>query len=404
MTLSFGMKISFSRIAVFTVLGLVVAVGLWSWRNAAADDAAGGPEREARPAPVAVARVERGSIELRRTISGTLEAHSEFVVAPKVSGQVRAVAVDIADTVSRGQIVAELDDAEFVQEVLRAKADLAVAEANLAEARSLREISQREIERFDTLRDRGFTSASQYETAESESLAREAQLKVAEAELRRAEASLEAARIRARYTRIAVDWPDGGESRLVADRFADPGDTVGTNEPILRIVELDTITAVIFVTERDYARLSPGQSARFETDAFPGEVFTGVVERIAPVFREATRQARVELAIDNADHRLKPGMFVRVRLTLDQADGVVIVPEPALTRRQNQTGVFVVVEDAELAVRWVPVTVGIQNAGRVEVSGEGVEGRVVVLGHQLIEDGSRIVIPANESRTVEAGS
>ncbi|NIR30343.1 MAG: HlyD family efflux transporter periplasmic adaptor subunit, partial [Gammaproteobacteria bacterium] len=70
-------------------------------------------------------------------------------------------------------------------------------------------------------------------------------------------------------------------------------------------VELDPITAVFYVTERDYARLKPGQEAALSTDAYPGESFSGRIVRIAPVFRESTRQARVELRVANPDLRLK---------------------------------------------------------------------------------------------------
>jgi len=85
-------------------------------------------------------------------------------------------------------------------------------------------------------------------------------------------------------------------------------------------VELDPIRAVIYVTEKDYASLDPGQSVTPTTDAFPGEVFTGTVARVSPVFRQTSRQARVELTIANSQRRLKPGMFVRVEAILDRAD------------------------------------------------------------------------------------
>ena len=62
-----------------------------------------------RPVPVAVAQIQRGPIVLQRTFSGELEALTEFVVAPKVSGRVERVLVNIADRVNRGQVVAELE-------------------------------------------------------------------------------------------------------------------------------------------------------------------------------------------------------------------------------------------------------------------------------------------------------
>ncbi|MDX1514785.1 MAG: biotin/lipoyl-binding protein, partial [Gammaproteobacteria bacterium] len=91
--------------------------------------------------PVEVAAIRTGAIEQRRTFTGTLEPKAEFVVAPKVSGRIERLNVDLADTVTRGQVVAKLDDDEFVQSVAQAEADYAVAKANLAEAVSLLNIA-----------------------------------------------------------------------------------------------------------------------------------------------------------------------------------------------------------------------------------------------------------------------
>ena len=89
----------------------------------------GKQNRQKLPAPVEVAAVENGTIEQMRSFTGTLEARSEFVVAPKIGGRMEQLQVDLADSVKRGQVVAVLDDAEYVQEVARARADLEVEKA-----------------------------------------------------------------------------------------------------------------------------------------------------------------------------------------------------------------------------------------------------------------------------------
>ena len=94
---------------------------------------------------MAVTPIVQDAIVLRRAFTGALEAGASFTVAPKVSGRVETIAVDLADPVRRGQVVAQLDDAEYEQDVAQAQADLAVAEANLEEARSLAAIARREV-------------------------------------------------------------------------------------------------------------------------------------------------------------------------------------------------------------------------------------------------------------------
>jgi RND family efflux transporter MFP subunit len=323
----------------FITAGCIVAAGVVltvAWRG---EKGTANAEWADRRAPVAVAPIERGSITLRRTFSGTLEAYSSFNVASEVSGRIESIAIDIGDPVERNQVVATLEDAEFEQAVAQADADLAVAQANLVEARSLAEISDREIQRMDDLRVEGFTSQSQLDTVEAESLARQARLKVAEAQITRSQSALKSARIRLGYSTVVAGWDGPGDERVVAERFFDEGDTVSANSPILRVVDIDRMIAVIFVTERDYASLHDNQEATFVTDAFPGETFAGSIKRIAPVFREATRQARVELLVPNPGRRLKPGMFVRAMLTLDHVDDTTIVPEAAITRRGDAEGV-----------------------------------------------------------------
>ena len=348
--------------------------------------------RVLRPVPVEVAQIQRGPIELQRTFSGELEALAEFFVAPKVSGRVERVSVNIADTVKRGQVVAELDHGEYVQAVAQAQADLEVARAKLSEAGSALEIAKREFKRTESLLKRGIASDSEFDVARQGRLARQAQLKVAAAQVTKAESSLETANIRLGYTKVTAGWSGGDELRIVADRFVDEGQTVAANAPLLLIVELHPIIGVVYVTERDYARLKTGQLVSLTTEAYAGERFSGRIERIAPVFRKSTRQARIEMTIDNPRHRLKPGMFIRTTVVLAREPEAVIIPEQAVTIRDDKSGVFIVSEDGR-SVAWREVTVGIRAGNRVQVEGAGLSGRVVTLGQQLVKDGSAITIP-----------
>lgn len=377
----------------FLVVGAVVA-----WSVFQRPEATTGKTRKSdkQPVPVEVAAIERRPIELLRTFTGTLEARAEFVVAPKVNGRVEHLNVDLADSVSRGQVVVVLDDAEYVQAVARAQAELEVARASKAEADSLLTIAKRELTRIDKLHERGLSSESQRDVARAEQLAKQAQAEVTKASLARAEADLQTARIRLGYTQVTADWQGGSERRVVAERHVDEGQTVAANAPLLRIVELDPITAVFFVTERDYGRLQTGQSATLSTDAFPGETFPANIERIAPVFRESTRQARVELRAANAELRLKPGMFVRATVMLDRVEQAVVVPEQALTVRDGREGVFLVNADGA-SVSWHEVQPGIRQGERVQLRGEDLSGQVVVLGQQLLDHGTPIRIAAQRA-------
>ncbi len=390
-----GLKIIFLTVLLIGAAAGVGWVILGQFQNRSGFDKSG---RTSRPVPVETAEIRQGPIALQRTFSGELEALAEFVVAPKVSGRVERVTVNIADTVKRGEVVAELDNDEYVQAVAQAQADLAVARANLSEAESALEIANREFKRTESLLKRGIASDSEFDAARQEQLTKQAKLKVAAAQVTKAESSLETANIRLGYTKVTAGWTIGDEYRVVAERYVDPGQTVAANAPLLLIVELDPIVGVVYVTEGDYARLEPGQLVALKTDAYPGEEFTGRIERIAPVFRKSTRQARIEMAIENPQHRLKPGMFIRATVELFQVPQATIVPEQALTIRDDRSGVFIVSEDGR-TVSWREVVVGIRQGDRVQVEGQGLSGRVVTLGQQLVKDGSAITIPGVADET-----
>ena len=351
-----------------------------------------------RPAPVEVAHIQRGPIVLRRTFNGDLEAFAEFVVAPKVSGRVERVLVNIADTVKRGRLVAELDNALYIQAVAQARADLLVAKANLAETKSALEIAKREFKRTESLLKRGIASDSDFDTVRQNQLAKQAQLDVTKAQLTKAQSSLKTENIRLGYTKVTASWTGGGDHRVVAERYLDEGQTVAANAPLLLIVELHPITAVVFVTEKDYVHMKHGQLVSLTTDAYPGEQFTGRIERIAPVFRKSTRQARIEMTIENSQHRLKPGMFIRAMVEMERVPETTIIPEQALTTRDDKIGVFVISEDGQ-TVAWRDVKLGIREGSRVQVVGEALSGLVVTLGHQLVNHGSTITIAATHGDT-----
>ena len=388
---------------ILVVVMAVVAVALFRYFSPTGQQqATADKQTRQRPAPVEVMPIEHGSIELRRTFSGALEPRAEFIVAPKVGGRVERLMLNLADRVKRGQLVGELDNDEYVQAVAQARADLAVTRANLAEARSELETAQRELERIRTLRQRGVASESQLDSAKANQLAKEVEHEVAEAQVLRAESALETANIRLGYTRITAGWSGGENERVVAERYVDEGETVAANTPLLRIVELDPITGVVFVTERDYARLQPGQQVELVTDAYPGEKFTGEIARIAPVFEPATRQARVEISVKNPEQRLKPGMFIRANVVLERKANATIVPEQALIKRGDSVGVFLVGEDGQ-SVFWHEVTAGIRDGSRVQIEADGLAGRVVTLGQQLLDDGSAISIPAERAAEQRGG-
>ncbi len=167
---------------------------------------------------------------------------------------------------------------------------------------------------------------------------------------------------------------------------------INVNSAIVSVIDIATLTAVIDVVERDYFKIRTGMLAEIETAAIPGRIFPARVSRIAPLLNEMSRQARIELELGNADHMLKPGMFIKARLIYERHDEVTIAPASALVRRNDLEGVFVADLEKNLA-NFVPIQVGFREGAKIEVASPTISGNVVVLGHHLLEDGSQIRLP-----------
>jgi len=342
--------------------------------------------------PVVVEPIVKRPISLIKQLSGTLEAQAEFIASPKVSGIVDKLYFNLGDPISRGDVVALLDKAEYEQAVLQAQAALEVANANLNEARSLVEINQRKLKRFNDLSSKGVSSASQLDLAQADYLASQAKLNVSKAELIQAKAELETVKIRRSYTKVKANWPGNDELRYVAERFVDAGETVDAKTPLLKIVKLNPVLAVFYISEKSYSDLSKDMLVKLKTDAIPGKEFQGRLRRIAPVFNVESRQARIEVEVNNDDLLLKPGMFVRAQIILEKKANVAVVPLKAISKREQQQGIFLLSKDNKTVI-WQIVETGIKQDGFVELLSPEVSGKVVTIGQQFLKNNSSVILP-----------
>ncbi|MBW2653530.1 MAG: efflux RND transporter periplasmic adaptor subunit [Deltaproteobacteria bacterium] len=349
-------------------------------------------QRQNIPVAVEVALIKKASIREVGKFTGSLHPLSEFIMAPKIAGRLEKLLVHIGDTVKTGQLVAVLDNDEYHQQVIQAKAELAVARANLEERRSTIENAKREYERTKALRKKKIASESQLDAAKSEFKTQQAKLKVASAQISQKEASLKMAEIRLSYTMMKVSGNNTTGYKVVGERFVDEGAMLAPNTPIVSILDIERLIVAIHVIGRDYPKIQTGQEAVISTDAFPGDTFRGKVIRIAPILKEKSREGRVEIEIPNSQKLLKPGMFVRVQIQFDEHDNVTVIPIAALVKRNGSQGVFVV-DPQEQKVRFIPITLGIVNGTQAEVVSPVITGEVVTLGHHLLEDGNSIMLP-----------
>jgi RND family efflux transporter MFP subunit len=372
----------------------------WWWLGHDRGPAAVGGARQKAAVAVEVVAVRAMELSDVRSLNGSLKANAEFEVATRVGGRVKTVEVQIGDEVRRGQVIARLDDDAAVQQRAQARAELNVAEASVEEAQSAQELARAEYARISRLHRQGISAEAELERAQAEQAAARARLKLAQAQVAQRQALLRAAEIQLGYTLVRADWSGGGDTRLVGQRFVDPGATLAVNTAIISVLDLEPVIAVISVGEHDYVRLRPGQNAVVTAAAFGKLEFPATVARIAPRLDEDSRQARVELAVSNAEHWLKPGMFVQAQIVLASVAAPVVVPQAALAQRDGQTGVFQVEAGVDSAdgdtgravAHFTPVTTGIVDGEWVQILEPELEGRVVTLGQHLLREGEIVRI------------
>lgn len=375
---------------------IAVLAGMRLFKGIIGPGNSNGPGKSGGPVAVETKPVRKGPIRDIAVFTGSLEPRTQFIVAPKVSGWLKELLVDVGDEVERNQVIALLDDEEFAQQVEQDKAELEVAKANAENSASDLDIARREYERAKTLREKQIASASELDESEAVFNASQTKYKVSLAQVAQREAALKAAEVRLSYTKVRAFWEDGDQTRVVGERFIDEGTLLQVNQPIVSILENNPLTAVVYVIERDYPKVKIGQEAVVTTDAYPNKKFSGTIVRIAPLLRESSRQARVEIEVPNPDHLLKPGMFVRTQVEFARHENATLIPFTSLVKRKDKQGVFIA-DVANMKVSFVPVTTGIMYGEFVEITEPPISGLVVTMGNHLLEDGSEITLPENMS-------
>lgn len=140
----------------------LVTIGLIGWRIYTKVSVSGKPEnktRRVRAVAVEVKPVRKADVRDIGDFTGTLLPRAKFIVAPKISGRLEKLLVNVGDNVKRGQLIAVLEDDEYLQQVNQAQAELDVVKARLEESISNLDIAHREFDRATVLREKKIASA-----------------------------------------------------------------------------------------------------------------------------------------------------------------------------------------------------------------------------------------------------
>ena len=346
-------------------------------------------QRERPPVAVEVDSVRYEPIQETRQLTGTVYPLYQYIVAPKVAGRIIEIDKRIGDWVRPGEVIAKIDDAEYQQALLEAEANLKISQANLAEVETQFKLAEQELERVESLQQKGISSAAELDVAITSFAALQSRIRLAQAQVEQRQAALNGAKIRLGYTVLRATEPG-----FIGERFTDEGSLLAPNSPVASIIGIETVIVRTTVIERLYGQISLGQPAQIEVDAFPGRRFPGQVSRLAPMLQEASRVAQMEVEVANPELLLKPGMFTKVTVVLAEKSKAQVVPTQSVIDRNGMAGVFVVAAGETIA-RYIPVQTGLSTPRRTEIVAPQLDGLVVTLGQHLLEEGSQVILPGN---------
>jgi len=334
---------------------------------------------------VKVTKVKRGDISVPILSTGTLFPAFESRIGPKISGTVEVVNVDEGDQVKKGQNLAQLDQESLLIAVRQSQATVRVAEAQLKEA-ELKELNlRREKERLANLFEKNVISRQRYDdidTAHSMALTR---MELIRAQILSARENLAMAEQKLRDTRIVSPF-----SGLIVKRFINQGEYVTTMppSPLFLVMNIDEVEMEVGLPEVHLANIAIGNPVEIIVDTYPGITFKGKISTINPMVDPISRAFKVKVRIPNGDHRLKPGMFARVKIYPKIHRDALIVPFKSVVRRGGNTAVFIA--DGDI-VSLRAVTEGITNEREIEIIDGLQEGEEIVIeGHHGMADRTKV--------------
>lgn len=329
--------------------GTIMPTLLLSSCGKAEEKAAATSEADELPR-IEIDMARRMEVPQLKEYTATVEAENINNIAPATPNRIKKINVEVGDHVRAGQTLVELDTSNAQQ--LRINLDQIEREYNRAV--SLLEIGAGTQQAVDQLRAQLDAARSQYDNM---------------------------------MENTVLTSPVTG---VVTARNYDPGDMTGSL-PILTIEQLRPVKVMVNVSESEYPKVHNGMKVGIRLDVYGDEDFTGTVYLIHPTIDPATRTFTVEITIDNADERVRPGMFARVIMNFGVSSHVV-VPDRAVVKQSGSGNKYVYVfNPSDSTVSYNRVELGQRLDNTYEVlSGVDNDAYVVITGQTRLADGVKV--------------
>ena len=282
--------------------------------------------------------------------SSNVQAYTVNNVVPQSGGRITKINVEVGDFVSAGQVLAEMERVNLEQSRLKLVND------------------STELARLKGLFEQGGVSQSDYEAMElSYNVSKSSYDNLLENTILRS--------------------PING---VITARNYDKGDMYAGVSPIYVVQQITPVKILVGISETDYTKVKKGDTVTITADALPGKTFTGRVNRLYPTIDAATHTFTTEVLVNNYDRVLRPGMYVKVKVTF-ALNHSIVVPDAAVVKQQGSGVRSVYVVNGDNTVTSTQVTLGRHFGGQYEILEGLSEGDVVVIkGQSALRNGSTV--------------
>jgi HlyD family secretion protein len=391
-------------------------------------------QQDERPASVDVAVARTAPLQSSLEYVGTTQPYRQVSLRTQVEGRLLSLRADVGDSVSQGQVLAQLDDKVLRTAVLEATAEVAALESEVAQAQTqvsdaLRQVESARIQfqqaqadatRLEKLYGAGAIAQQQAEQSRTNARTAQQAFRSTQEVVRTRQQAVKAAkrRVTAQQAVIARERERQSYTTLtspvtgvVTERVSELGNLAQAGSEVLKLGDFSQIKVSVQVSELELNKIQVRQLVQIKLDAFPKDTFRGRVSRISPVADSTARLVPIEVITPNPGRRIGSGLLARVNFGKQMANRIG-VPESAFqTNRkrgsrqnsgnassaressQRQSGTLYIVKgsDKQPKIAARNVTLGQRQDGQVEVlTGLNPGDRFVTRSSKPLKDGDPV--------------
>ena len=289
----------------------------------------------------------------------TLQGYEEVHLAPAAPGRIEAIYAQTGDRIAKGAALVQMDRTQLLQ----AEVQLKTLETDFRRLDTLAKVGSIARQQYDQLK-------AQYEVAQSN------------------------VNFLKQNTRLVAPF-----SGVISGRYFEPGEmysgapnTQAGKAAILSIVQIDRLKAIVALSEKHFPFVKNGMETTVVTDIYKDRSFTGRIYRVHPTIDPMNRTFNAEILIDNREGLLRPGMFSRVTVDLDEEEAILL-PSMAVLKMQGSNDRYLFVDDNGVARR-IAVTTGKRYDDNIEVFSDKLEpgARIIISGQARLLDGVAIQV------------